>query len=77
MSEVDRLLHDADRKVMGANFARYMGDHHNAALLDRAAGVLYGAALAADPSRTDRAWRETGNRDAEWLKANGLARVPS
>lgn len=74
-NEIDQLLHDADRKVMGANFARQMGDRMNAAAMDRDAVGLYRQALNADVHMVDPAWKETGNRDDEWLRKNGFARI--
>lgn len=74
-SEIDQLLHDADRKVMGANFARRMGDHVNAAAMDRDAVGLYRQALGADIHMEASAWKETGNRDDEWLRRNGFAHI--
>lgn len=74
-SEIDQLLHDADRKVMGANFARQMGDRANASTMDRDAIGLYRQALNADIHMVDPAWKEIGNRDDEWLRKNGLARI--
>lgn len=74
-SDVDRLLHDADRSVMGANFARMMGDRANAIKMDRDAVRLYRQALDADMYMVDPAWKETGNRDDQWLRTNGLARI--
>ena len=74
-SEIDQLLHDADRKVMGANFARQMGDRSSAARMDRDAIGLYRQALNADIYMLDPAWKETGNRDDEWLQKNGFARI--
>lgn len=74
-SEIDQLLHDADRKVMGANFARQMGDRANVAAMDRDAVGLYRQALNADIHMEDPAWKEVGNRDDEWLRAHGFARI--
>lgn len=74
-SEIDQLLHDADRKVMGANFARQMGDRVNAAAMDRDAVGLYRQALNGDIHLEDPAWKETANRDADWLRRNGFARI--
>lgn len=73
--EIDRLLHDADRKVMGANFARRMCDNMNAEALDREATRLYRQALDADIYMVDPAWKWTGNRDEHWLRNNGFARI--
>lgn len=73
--EIDKLLHDADRAVMGANFARRMGDRRNAFTLDHEAIGLYGQALNGDIHMVDPAWKETGNRDDDWLRRNGFARI--
>ena len=72
---IDRLLHDADRKIMGANFARLMGDRVNARAMEREASGLYQKALDADIHLLDPAWKETGNRDDKWLRVNGFARI--
>lgn len=72
-SEIDRLLHDADRKVMGANMARQMGDLTAAARMDAEAEALYREAMALDPEQSDPAWQETGNREPQWLSEHGLA----
>lgn len=72
MVDIDRLLHDADRMVMGAEFARRMGDHTSADALDIQARTGYQQALDADPKMSDPAWKETGNRDASWLRRNGF-----
>lgn len=74
-SVIDQLLHDADRKVMGANFARQMGDRANAGTMDRDAVALYRRALNTDIHMEDPAWKETGNRDDDWLRRNGFARI--
>jgi hypothetical protein len=74
-NEINQLLHDADRAVMGANFARQMGDRANAALLDRDAIAMYRQALNGDVHMTDPAWGETFNRDPDWLNHNGFARI--
>lgn len=71
-TEIDQLLHDADRKVMGAEMARRMGDRPSAARMDRDAVGLYRQALSADVHMVDPAWKETGNRDVPWLNAHGL-----
>lgn len=74
-SVIDQLLHDADRKVMGANMARQMGDKRNASTMDRDAVGLYRQALNADIHMEDPAWKETGNRDDDWLRSNSFARI--
>lgn len=74
-SEIDQLLHDADRKVMGAEMARTMGDRPSAARMDRDAAGLYRQALNADVHMVDPSWKETGNRDVPWLNAHGFARI--
>lgn len=71
-TDVNKLLHDADRKVMGANFAREMGHHGPAAEMDRDARELYQRAMQADPERADDAWAEDGNRDHQWLRKNRI-----
>ncbi len=74
-SDIDQLLHDADRKVMGLDMARMMGDTVSAAKLEREAKELYQAALDADPDMKDSAWKEDGNRDDRWLLRNGFKRI--
>lgn len=74
-SEIDRLLHDADRKVMGANMARQMGDRASASRMDRDAIDLYRQALNADIHMEDPTWKEDGNRDGMWLRAHGFSRI--
>jgi hypothetical protein len=76
-NEIDQLLHDADRTVMGAEMARRMGDQGNAAQMDRNAAGRYRQALRADPTMADPAWRETINRDAEWLRRHGFHQIPT
>lgn len=71
--QIDQLLHDADRKVMGANFARQIGHTGPAAEMDAEAERLYREAMQLDPEQTLPAWQETGNRDAQWLAEHGLA----
>jgi len=70
---IDRLLHDADRAVMGARMAAQMRDVKAAMRMAREAERLYRQALKADPTQTDPAWQEVGNRDAQWLAERGLA----
>jgi hypothetical protein len=54
-----------------------MGDVPVADEMDVEAEQMYRAALALDPSQATRAWHETGNRDAVWLKAHSLAEIPA
>lgn len=76
-SMINSLLHDADRAVMGATFARQIGHIGPACELDASAERGYREALALDPGMTDPAWREGGNRDVEWLATHGLAAIPA
>lgn len=69
------LLRAADRKVMGAEFARRIGDVATADRIDDGAVVLYTQALALDPNVENAAWRDASNRDPAWLERHGLSRI--
>lgn len=53
---VNRLLHDAIRKVGGAEFAAQMGDRVNARELLMEAAKLFAQAITADPDGKDASW---------------------
>lgn len=74
-TDIDQLLHDADRKVMGAGFARRVGDTKAALRMDTEAGRLYKQAIAADEFMRDPAWKEGGNRDRDWLLLHGFEQI--
>jgi hypothetical protein len=73
--DIDQLLHDADRNVMGIGMAQMIGDRMAVLQMSREAVKLYRRALVADPEKADPAWRETGNRDRGWLARNGFPQI--
>lgn len=73
--DIDRLLHDADRKVGGVTMALMMGDGKNARQMTAEAVALYRQALDADPEMADPAWAEDGNRDDDWLNGHGFRNI--
>lgn len=74
-TDIDQLLHDADRAQGGIALANMMGDQRAATALTLKAKTLYGRALALDATLSDLAWKETGNRDTDWLRANGFSQI--
>ncbi len=72
---LDQLLHDADRAQGGISLARMMRDRTVEASLEAKAIGLYQQALDIDPTLSDPAWKETGNRDRDWLRARGFAQI--
>lgn len=56
---IDQLLHDAEHKDAGAEFARRIGHHEPAAEMEAERDDLIGQALALDPQREAPAWGET------------------
>lgn len=74
-TDIDQLLHDADRAQGGIDLANMMGDAKVAAALKAKAVRLYQQALDADPALTDAAWKENGNQDKDWLRANGFPQI--
>ncbi len=70
------VLRAADRKVLGAEFARNVGDIHTAARMDDEAVALYAKALNLDPMRRHHAWRDAETRDRSWLDRHGLGVIP-
>lgn len=73
--DIDQLLHDADQAVGGIPLAQMMGDRKAATALHAKATNLYQRALAQDPDMTDPAWKETGNREPDWLRRNGFSQI--
>ena len=71
------VLRRADRKVLGAEFARGIGNMVAANRIDADAVALYRHALTLDPERRDPAWRGATDRNREWLDQHGLSDVPA
>lgn len=59
MSEVNRLLHDAEHADSGVMMANMMKDTKSASELKAKARRLWEEAHALDPTHTDDAWQET------------------
>lgn len=76
LDDLATVLRAADRKVLGAEFARNIGDTKTAERMDDEAVALYVKALSLDPMRQQDAWRDAETRDRNWLDRHGLSAIP-